>query len=193
MDSIFFHTTYKGHGSKAQIKEISVIRANDASNVIASHTELLLNPTTFEQEKLPANALGAIRDSMLQEKFDKQYYVVVFHDIHKQLLRSLEGEISTGTTTPEELFKDRMWIDLMQITFPMVIKDRIQDRSLKGLIAHFGLSGYTGCSSAQEDVSYLLRVYQRVMSRYSAALSMESTARDLGGEKYDMLKTLFGF
>lgn len=194
MDSIYFHTTYKGHGAKAQIKEISVIRSGEGGNVIASHTELLLHPTSNEPETDPIKALGNIRDKMLQPSFAKHYYVVIFHDVHKQLLLALESQIALGEgNIPDRLFADRMWVDLTQVTWPLVASRQLTDRSLKGLIEHFKIEGYTGCNSAQEDVSYLLRVYIAAMKRIAGGLKMEEAARDIGGEKFDMLRSFLGF
>jgi hypothetical protein len=183
MDHIFIHTTFSGLGPSAKLKEIAAVRTDEKGAVLTSRNEVI-DQSTENSYTFPVHiALKSIRQAMLDR--EDKYVVVMYHEAHKQMIRAQEDPKAP-------IFDGRSWIDVTQLVWPMVFGGLIKDRSLKALIEFCKLPSYSGAGRADEDVTFLSRVYWSVMRKYNTALHIEDFATEVGGERLAAFRQLFG-
>lgn len=184
---VFIHTSYKGVGEKAEIKEIAALRTNDKGEILCSRSEVLIDPVNNAGVVSFSQASRNIRETMLDQKYSSTPAIVVFHEIHKAMIRAAEKDADVP------LFDSLVWVQVSQLVWPFFCFGLIKDRSLKGLVETCKLVGYSGSGSPSEDASFLSRIYFSLMRRYRTALKAEEIASELGGDKFNALRDLFGF
>ena len=135
--------------------------------------------------KIDKNFDSVISDLKIKlDTINNPKFVVVAHN--GDYLRTLvKGQ------TKENLFIERLWIDLSQLAWPLLCNGMISARTLDTLCSYFKVE--INCVDSADDCSALAQIYGQLMQRYKTALSGEETIREIGGDTLEGIRRMVGF
>lgn len=128
------------------------------------------------------NVILSLKDKL--SATDEKFIVVSFNcEVIRQLI-SLQCK--------HELYSKRVWIDVRQIAWPLVLSGLVNDRTIKTLCKYLKIETKENPDSA-DDCTLIMQIYCRLMQRYKTSLIGEETIREVGGETLESLRKLVGF
>jgi len=176
MDHIFITII----GDKGKITEIAGVRTNGDIGEIKKRS--VKNAYTASNDEFTFQQMAkGFKENLIKED---NKYIVVTHDVY--VTRTLLAN------EKEDLFPGRTWVDIAQLAWPLVFNRTIPNRTLELIAKHFGVTVELS-KGAAETCTALLKIYGRLMQRYSTALSGEEAIREMGGETLENIRRLVGF
>jgi hypothetical protein len=173
MDNVFLT-------ANADLTEIAGIRTNGKIGVLTQKS-VLSAFTSKVNGNLP-EIVNALKTKL--ETDDEQFIIIAMHG---ELIRN---GIKKETKLP--FFPTRIWVDVSQLTWPLLFNRQIPNRTLDILAQHFNIPIKPIRDSADE-CTVLAQIYGQIMQRYSTALAGEETLREIGGETLDGIRKIVGF
>lgn len=180
MNHVFLYAVPTNQTRDARIAEIAAVRIPGFGPYRKEHVQ-----ETFHETNANENFLSELYSRIVTP----EPFVIVSYsrEITKALLR-IENE-KTGS---EDKFLGRAWIDVYDLSWPLLVSGQVKSRTIEELAKHFGVTNRTHWDAA-DIVTALLQIYGSMMRRYMTALKGERMMRDAGGETLAELRSMWGF
>lgn len=194
-DHIFIDLAMTANPRIGSLTGIAAVRTDNKGNVLAAFAESLIATPAARKTRFNA-VIDKFKEVIIDgsehssRAFEPSYVVVAWNAAADQA--ALKYAIEHESDETQELFKNRTWIDPMQMAWPLVYYDIIGDRSLESLCASFGIVNNEP-GSAVGECRVLVKVYWALMARYKAGLFAEEVARGLGGKPLEVVRKLIGW
>lgn len=187
-----------------QVIAIAAVRTDRKGMLLASYSDRIIptselsdeeidhcpNGYIFSKEGFSFQQVAKALIKSILEPFDKSYYVIaVDAATDKEFLK--EGWKKNGCKQPAKLLTNR-WLDVLQVSWPLVHSDMIPDASFDSLCTHFQIVN-PAPDTATGDCEALVKVYWAMMNRFRAALTGEEVIRQAGGKPLAIIRNIVGF
>lgn len=180
MNHVFIYALPTSQDKGARIAEIAAVRAKGFGPYRKDSVQ-----ATFHDTNENAKLLSTMYESMVTPE---PFVLVSYNrEITRALLR-IEQEKS-GT---EDKFYGRAWLDVSDLSWPLLVSGQVPSRTIETLSKHFGVTIGSHSDSA-DIVTALLQIYGSMMRRYATALKGESMVREAGGSTLEGLRNIIGF
>ena len=180
MNHVFIYALPTSTGKDARMAEIAAVRVSGFGPYRRTMVQKTFHDTNVNQNLVA----DLYRDIVTPEP-----YVLVTYskEVTKALLR-----IENDKNGLEDKFHGRAWVDVHDLSWPLLVSGQVASRTLEALSAHFGVT-IDKHSDSGDIVQALLQVYGLMMVRYNTALRGESMMREAGGETLAGIRNMIGF
>lgn len=180
MNHVFIYAQPTSQEKNARMAEVAAVRISGFGPYKRSQVQC-----TFHETNANPRLLEELYDAIVTP----EPFVFVTHskEITKGLLR-----IEAEKLGQSDKFFSRVWLDVNDLAWPLLVSGQVKGRTIETLAKHFGVSLGDHSDSA-DIVEGLLQVYGLMMTRYNTALKGESMVREAGGETLAGLRNMMGF
>lgn len=180
MIHIFIYAQSTSSGKDARISEIAAVRVPGFGPYKKEHVQ-----ATFHDTNANPRLLQDLYACMVTS--DPFVLVSYNREVTRALLR-----IENEKTQTEDKFLGRAWLDVSDLSWPLLVSGQVASRNIETLSKHFGVAIGSHSDSA-DMVTALLQIYGSMMRRYATALKGESMVREVGGASLANLRDIVGF